>query len=55
LLLEGHRWVDVRRFNRLGTLPVDVPSRQFIATRQPVPIAECLARVGSEFPAPGCS
>jgi hypothetical protein len=54
LLLEGHRWVDVRRFNRLTTLPIDIPTRQFVATRQPVPIAECLARVGSEFPGPGC-
>jgi hypothetical protein len=54
LLLEGHRWVDVRRFNLLNTLPIDIPSRQFIASRQPVPIAECLARVGSPFPGPGC-
>lgn len=54
LLLEGHRWVDVRRFNLLATLPIDIPSRQFIATRQPVPIAECLARLGSTMPGPGC-
>ncbi|WP_146655380.1 RagB/SusD family nutrient uptake outer membrane protein [Labilithrix luteola] len=25
LFLEGHRWVDVRRFGALGTLPVDRP------------------------------
>lgn len=54
LLLEGHRWVDVRRFNRLNTLPVDIPGRQFVASRQPVPIAECLARIGSQYPGPGC-
>jgi hypothetical protein len=54
LLLEGHRWVDVRRFNKLNTLPIDIPSRQFIATRQPVPVAECLSRVGSSYPGPGC-
>jgi hypothetical protein len=54
LLWEGHRWVDVRRFNRLNTLPIDIPSRQFVASRQPIPTAECLARVGSDFPAPGC-
>jgi len=23
LFLEGHRWVDVRRFNRLDQLPID--------------------------------
>lgn len=55
LLLEGHRWVDVRRFGRLGTLPIDIPGRQFIASRQPVPIAECLARTRSDYPAPGCA
>jgi hypothetical protein len=54
LLLEGHRWVDVRRFNKLNTLPIDIPSRQFIATHQPVPIAECLSRQGSKYPGPGC-
>jgi hypothetical protein len=54
LLLEGHRWVDVRRFNLLNTLPIDIPTRQFIATRQPVPVAECMARLGSPNPGPGC-
>jgi hypothetical protein len=23
LFMEGHRWIDVRRYNLLGTLPVD--------------------------------
>ncbi|HEY4303196.1 MAG TPA: RagB/SusD family nutrient uptake outer membrane protein [Gemmatimonadaceae bacterium] len=54
LLLEGHRWVDVRRLGKLNTLPIDIPARQFIASRQPVPIAECLARQGSKYPGPGC-
>jgi hypothetical protein len=54
LLLEGHRWVDARRFNLLSTLPIDIPGRQFIATRQPVPVAECLSRQGSPYPGPGC-
>lgn len=43
LLFEGHRWIDLRRFGRLGTLPLDLPSH----TRQerfPIPEAECLAR-----------
>ncbi len=26
LLIEGHRWVDVRRFGMLNTLPLDVPA-----------------------------
>jgi starch-binding outer membrane protein, SusD/RagB family len=55
LLFEGHRWVDVRRFDRLSTLPIDIPARQHIATRQPVPSAECLARRGSPSPGPGCA
>ncbi|MEX2570461.1 MAG: RagB/SusD family nutrient uptake outer membrane protein, partial [Gemmatimonadota bacterium] len=43
LLFEGHRWVDLRRFGRLDTLPLDLPTH----TRQsrfPIPEAECLAR-----------
>lgn len=55
LLWEAHRWVDARRFNRLNTLPIDIPSRQFVATRQPVPVAECLSRKGSQYPGPGCT
>ncbi len=55
LLWEGHRWVDVRRFNRLNTLPIDIPGRQFVAPRQPIPTAECLARASTPFPGPGCA
>lgn len=43
LLWEGHRWVDVRRFGRLLTLPKDLPSH-FIHEQQPIPQAECLFR-----------
>jgi len=43
LLWEGHRWVDVRRFGRIGTLPLDAPTH-FRQIEQPVPQAECLQR-----------
>ncbi|HEV2130999.1 MAG TPA: RagB/SusD family nutrient uptake outer membrane protein, partial [Longimicrobiaceae bacterium] len=43
LLFEGHRWIDVRRFNRLDLLPLDRP--EFIRQSAfPIPEAECLAR-----------
>ena len=45
LLWEGHRWVDVRRFGLMTTLPLDVPG-QYRQVEQPVPQAECLQRVG---------
>jgi hypothetical protein len=47
LLFEGHRWIDVRRFDRLDLLPLDLATH----TRQaefPIPEAECLARGESE-------
>ncbi len=43
LLFEGHRWLDVRRFGRLATLPLDVPTH-IRAPWQPLPNAECDAR-----------
>jgi hypothetical protein len=44
LLFEGgHRWIDLRRFNR--PLPLDVPSHQR-NVRYPIPLAECDARPG---------
>lgn len=43
LLWEGSRWVDVRRYGRLNTLPLDLPSH-FRIKVQPVPQAECLYR-----------
>ena len=44
LLLEGFRWIDARRFGRLNTLPLDLPSH-FVAKVVPIPKAECDARL----------
>jgi starch-binding outer membrane protein, SusD/RagB family len=57
LLAEGHRWIDMRRYGRLASLPIDVTTgsnAHFIARVMPVPQAECLSRAGSSAPAPGC-
>jgi starch-binding outer membrane protein, SusD/RagB family len=59
LLLEGHRWIDMRRYNRLNQLPRDLTSgvnAHFVARVQPLPQAECLQRVGRAAPlaGPGC-
>jgi starch-binding outer membrane protein, SusD/RagB family len=43
LFTGGHRWIDLRRFGRLGELPLDVGTHIRIAAFQ-VPEAECLAR-----------
>lgn len=43
LLFEGHRLVDVRRFDRLDTLPIDRPGDR-VAPAFPIPRAECQAR-----------
>jgi starch-binding outer membrane protein, SusD/RagB family len=43
LLLEGHRWVDVRRHNRMSTLPLDQTSHIYL-NAFPIPTAECDAR-----------
>jgi hypothetical protein len=55
LLWEGHRWFDVRRWGRLLTLPLDIPTH-FRARVLPVPQAECLARstLATSLRAPGC-
>ena len=58
LLWEGHRWFDVRRYNRINTLPLDIPTH-FRVRVMPVPQAECLARqlvIGAQpdLRAPGC-
>lgn len=46
LLAEGgHRWIDMRRYDRLDDLPRDLPSHQ-VNARYPVPIDEQLARGG---------
>jgi hypothetical protein len=39
LYLEGHRWVDMRRFGRLGELPIDRPEDD-VWDRFPLPEAE---------------
>ncbi len=55
LLLEGHRWFDVRRYGRISTLPLDLPTH-FRVTVMPVPQAECVFRATqpAELRAPGC-
>ena len=50
LLLEGFRWIDARRFGKLATLPLDLPTH-FVAKVVPIPKAECDARV---TPPNGC-
>ncbi len=50
LLLEGFRWIDARRFGKLSTLPLDLPTH-FVAKVVPIPKAECDARVS---PPNGC-
>lgn len=53
LLFEGgHRWIDVRRFGRLATLPKALPAHN-IFSRFPFPEAECLARTPP--PTQGCT
>ncbi|MFQ5640935.1 MAG: RagB/SusD family nutrient uptake outer membrane protein, partial [bacterium] len=36
---EGHRWIDMRRYGRLGQLPIDRPG-DTVLTRMVVPLAE---------------
>ena len=46
-LMEGNRWVDMRRYNRLNTLPIDItsgPNKNFVARVFPIPQAECQVR-----------
>lgn len=53
LLFEGgHRWIDMRRFGLLSTLPLALPTHT-VPTRFPFPEAECLARVPA--PTQGCT
>ncbi len=59
LMLEGHRWIDMRRYNRLAELPRDITTgvnAHFVARVQPIPQAECLVRAGKPAPiaGPGC-
>ena len=39
LFFEGHRWVDLRRYNLLNTLPIDRPGDQ-VWTEFPLPVTE---------------
>jgi hypothetical protein len=59
LMLEGHRWIDMRRYGRLNELPRDITTgvnAHFVARVQPIPQGECLVRVGKPAPiaGPGC-
>lgn len=57
LMLEGHRWVDMRRYGRLNQLPLDITTGQnahFVAKVQPVPGPECLVRTTPAVAGPGC-
>jgi len=53
LLLQGHRWIDVRRFGRLSSLPLSGPNFGLTAN-QVIPQAECLAREQSGDAALAC-
>ena len=39
LFFEGHRWIDLRRYNLLSTLPIDRPGDQ-VWTLFPLPVTE---------------
>lgn len=39
LFYEGHRWIDLRRYNRLNTLPLDRPDDN-VWTQFPLPVTE---------------
>jgi hypothetical protein len=46
-MMEGNRWVDMRRYNKLDLLPLDVasgPNKNFVAKVSPIPQGECLVR-----------
>jgi hypothetical protein len=52
LLWEGgHRWIDMRRYGRLATLPRDRPG-DIVIQYASLPVAECLARTPQP---PGCT
>ncbi len=51
LMMEGMRWIDMRRYGRLGQLPLDItsgPNKNFVASYFPITQAECLVRVGAQ-------
>lgn len=53
LLLQGHRWIDVRRFGRLASLPLSGANFGLTAN-QVIPQAECLARQRTGDPGLAC-
>lgn len=48
LLYEGgHRWIDLRHYGRLGSLPIDRPANtppDVVFSTLPIPTAEILSR-----------
>jgi hypothetical protein len=53
LMFEGHRWIDMRRYDRLTDLPIDAGTSFVRFSRFPFPVRECDARVPA--PSQGCS
>jgi len=58
-MMEATRWVDLRKYGLLSTLPIDITSgtyKHFVARVIPVPQSECLVRAGkvAPFAGPGC-
>jgi hypothetical protein len=51
LLFEGHRWIDLRHYGKLNTLPKDLPTHK-IFSKFPLPRAECIIRTTQP---PGCA
>ena len=51
LLFEGHRWIDLRHYGKLATLPKDISTHK-IFSRFPLPRAECIIRA---TPPQGCA
>ncbi len=39
----GHRWLDLRRYDLLDRIPLDIPEA-VVHVRFPIPLAECLSR-----------
>ena len=45
LLFEGgYRWIDMRRYGKLGELPIDIPGLDVVHERYPIPRDETLPR-----------
>jgi hypothetical protein len=55
LLFEGHRWIDMRRFNRLDQLTLDLPTH-VVVPGVPLPPVECFQRANviAALKGPGC-